>query len=158
MFTEFAVVKVSPYLGEKKADRHGVQNVWLTPLCGKIPNQVMVVAGTVAAQEGNKLESGKNYLISITERDSDPVYGRQFNITVVTEVAGTEVFGYVEELGKAVVVATRVADNGPANILENNTQPAANTGATPAKVDLQSGLEETPVVALTDTTAVVVEP
>ena len=143
MFTEFAVVKVSPYMGEKKADRHGVQNVWLTPLCGKIPNQAMVVAGTVAAQEGNKLESGKNYLISVTERDPDPVYGRQFNITVVTEVAGTEVFGYVKELGKAVVVATKVADNGTANILDNDT-PAANTnkGATPGKVELQSGLEE----------------
>lgn len=142
MFTEFAVVKVSPYLGEKKADRHGVQNVWLTPLCGKIPNQAMVVAGTVAAQEGNKLESGKNYLISVTERDPDPVYGRQFNITVVTEVAGTEVFGYVKELGKAVVVATKAADNGTANILENGAPAATNTGATPAKVELQSTLVE----------------
>ncbi len=134
MLNEFVVVKVSAYKGEKPADRHGVQNVWLTPLAGLLPNQAMVQAGTIASQEDNKLEIGKTFLIQIVERKEDPTYGRQFGFTVITEVQGTEVMGYSKELGKGRVLTTSDVSNAPANnsILNGaGATPSLNTSKVP---------------------------
>lgn len=147
MFNEFVVVKVSAYKGEKESDRHGVQNVWLTPLAGRIPNQAMVVAGTVASQEDNKLEVGKTCLIQVVERDEDPVYGRQFGITVIQEVSGMEAFNLSKELGKGGVVVTKEPANGPNTngILgkQNSATPTLNTSKLPdAKTAEEIAAEE----------------
>lgn len=158
MLNEIVVVVVGKFSKPgSEADKNGMENVYLTPIAGKMPNRAMVVAGTVAERAGLKV--GSTLMVLIGERAADPVYGRQFNHTVLGEVKPQEILDLRKELGNALVIdVTDGATADAGNILEGNTQPAANTGATPAKVDLQSGLEETPVVATADTTAVVVGP
>ena len=161
MLNEIVVVVVGKFSKPgSEADKNGMENVYLTPIAGKMPNRAMVVAGTVAERAGLKI--GSTLMVLIGERAADPVYGRQFNHTVLGEVKPQEILGLRKELGSALVIdVTDGATADAGNILEGNGQPANNAhpaAATPAKVDLQSGLDATPVVANADTTAVVVEP
>lgn len=158
MFNQIGVFVVSPFAkAGSEADKNGIQNVYLKCIAGKVPNKALVVAGTVAQRAG--MAVGQTLLIMVDEREPDAVYGRQFNHTVLGEVKPQEILGLRKDLGEPTIVDVNEGTTaGTGNILEGNTQPAANTGATPAKVDLQSGLDATPVVAPVDTTAVVVGP
>lgn len=158
MLNEIVVAVVGKFSKPgSEADKNGMENVYLTPIAGKMPNRAMVVAGTVAERAGLKI--GSTLMVLIGERAADPVYGRQFNHTVLGEVKPQEILGLRKELGSALVidVTDGAAANGAGNILEgqpaNNAHPAA---ATPSKVDLQSGLEE--AVVVTPAAAEEVEP
>ena len=152
MLNEIVVVVVGKFSKPgSEADKNGVENVYLTPVAGKMPNRAMVVAGTVAERAGLKI--GSTLMVLIGERAADPVYGRQFNHTVLGEVKSPEILGLRKELGEALIIdVTNGAAGGNNNIFndnpkpEDNTKPANNThraAATPEKVKLQSGLEET---------------
>lgn len=150
MFNQIIVAVVGAFTkAGSEADKNGLQNVYLKCIAGKVPNKALVVAGTVAQRAGMAI--GQTLLIMVDERESDPVYGRQFSHTVLGEVKPQEILGLRKDLGEPTIVDVNEGVEA-GNILENGA--VANPGATPAKVNLQSGLEETPA----DTTAVVVGP
>lgn len=128
MFNEIIAVVVSAFQKPgSEADKNGLQNVYLTPIAGKIPNQAMVVSGTVAQKAG--LVVGSTLMVMVTERQSDPVYGRQFSHTVLGEVKPTDILNLRKELGAAVVIDTTTnnansAENAPA-------APSLNTSGLP---------------------------
>ena len=93
------------------ADKNGIENVFLTVVAGKIPNQAIVVSGTVAEKAG--LTIGSTKLVMVNERDEDPVYGRQFSHTVLGDVAPSEILGLRRELGNPVVVDTTGTEGNP---------------------------------------------
>ena len=121
MLNEVVVVVVSAFQGEQKADRNGKVNVWLTPVAGKIPNQALVVAGSVAEKAG--LEIGKTLLVMVNEGVEDPQYGRQFNHTVLGTVAPMEIIGLRRDLGAASIIVTKQPVNGD----QGNTNGTAAT-------------------------------
>ena len=138
MFNEIFVAVISAFQGEKKADKNGVINVWLTPVAGKVPNRAMVVAGTVAAQAG--LEIGKTLMIMVTEtQEPDPQYGRRFNHTVLGEVKPSEILGLRKELGAALVIDVTAGAENTSGIV-NNAGAASNVPV--LKVPNTSGLPE----------------
>ena len=50
---ELVLVKTNLFKKEgMEADKNGMNNVFLEPIAGKMPNQAMVVAGTVAESNG----------------------------------------------------------------------------------------------------------
>lgn len=110
MLNEIVVVVVSAFQGEKKVDANGKTNVWLTPVAGKIPNQALVVAGTVAEKAG--LVEGKTLLVMVNEGAEDPQYGRQFNHTVLGDVKPMDIIGLRRDLGTAAIVVTKEPVNG----------------------------------------------
>jgi len=107
MLNEVALVKVSDFKREgQEADKNGVQNVFLSPVAGKIPNWSQVIAGTVA--QGNGLISGNLQLVMITEGKETEVNGelrRQFNVTVLdADVSGKDVINLRKELSAGYVI------------------------------------------------------
>lgn len=90
-----ALCSVSEYRKDgKEFDRNGNQNVFLSPLSGKIPNKCMVMAGTVAIN--NEIAIGKTYVFKFSEKQpkedgSDASvfeeYGRQFNTQKISEAS-----------------------------------------------------------------------
>jgi hypothetical protein len=98
----------------------------------------LVISGTVAQRAG--LVIGETVQIMVDERDADPVYGRQFNHTRLGVVDMKEILGLRKELGTPVIVSTGIVPEG--NILDNDANLNAAKGATPGKVNLQSGLGE----------------
>lgn len=111
MFNEIVAVVVSAFNKlDSLLDKNGKQNVFLTPVAGKIPNQAMVITGTVAEKAG--IEIGKTLLIMIGEKDPDPKHGRQFNHTVLGEVKPTEILNVRKELGTAQIVHTSPEKEG----------------------------------------------
>ena len=146
MLNEIIVVAVSPFnKAGSEADKNGLMNVYLTPIAGKIPNQAMVVSGTVAQKAG--LVVGTTLMVMISERASDPVYGRQFNHTVLGPVTPGEILGLRKELGAAIVVDTTTEG---ANTVENVPTPSLNTSALPnAGQEEELIAEENPAPAQT---------
>jgi ribosomal protein S28E/S33 len=106
MLNELVVVKTSAFQGEKKADKNGMENIWLTPVAGKIPNQALVISGTVADKAG--LQAGQTLLVMINETASDAVYGRQFSHTVLGPVSVGDILPLRKELGAALVLDTKI--------------------------------------------------
>jgi len=140
MFNQIIVAVVGAFTKVgSEADKNGLQNVYLKCIAGKVPNKALVVAGTVAQRAGMAI--GQTLLIMVDERESDPVYGRQFSHTVLGEVKPQEILGLRKDLGEPTIVDVNEGA-GTGNILENGAPNATNTGATPPKVNLQSGLEE----------------
>ena len=142
MLNEVVVVVVSPFQGEQKADRNGVTNVWLTPVAGKIPNQALVVAGTVAESAG--LVIGKTLLVMVNEGAEDPTYGRQFNHTVLGEVKPMEIIGLRKDLGAASIVVTKQPVNGEDTGAGAAAKPNLNTSGLD---NATAGAGETPTAA-----------
>jgi len=118
---EVVLVKASDFNREgQQADKNGMQNVFLKPIAGKIPNQAQVVAGTVAV--GNGIVSGNLQLVLIDELEPHEEFGRQFSVTVLdADVAGDKVIGYRRDLGAAIVVKTSETD-ADENADENGTE------------------------------------
>ena len=83
-------------------DHNGKQNIFLSPLAGKMPNKALVMSGTIAEQLG--IEVGKNYLLAISEGKPDPKFGRQFSTINMGEISGIDVLTHMDKLGEAVVV------------------------------------------------------
>ncbi len=82
--SNLAIVSVSEFQGkESEPDKNGLNPVYLTPICGVIPNR-NVIAGTVAQNTG--LEIGKSYLVKWSRLEDDEEYGAQFGYTKVSEV------------------------------------------------------------------------
>lgn len=81
-----------------EADKHGVQNIYLTPSAGKFPLNRNVIAGTVATQQG--FEVGKSYLVNITELEKSDEYGRQFSFLVMDTLKGMDLVRTINEIGK----------------------------------------------------------
>jgi hypothetical protein len=119
---ELVLVKVNDFRKEgQEADKNGVQNVFLEPIAGKMPNQSMVIAGTVAEAAG--LISGNLQLVLVNEKAPDATYGRQFSVTVLdADVSGKDVVNYRKELGVALVIDTKT----PAKP-EGSDAPTTNT-------------------------------
>lgn len=79
-----AIVAVSTFQGkEAQADSRGLMPVYLTPVCGNVPNR-NVLTGTVANNSG--LQEGKSYLVKWTRLEDDPTYGPQYSWTKVNEI------------------------------------------------------------------------
>lgn len=144
MLNELVLVKVSDFKKEgAEADRHGVLNVYLQPIAGKIPNQAQVIAGTVA--ESNGLISGNLQLVLVNETAPDEEYGRQFSVTVLDgDIKGTEVLGYRKELGSALVLDTKGTaggeggEGGESGAAEAKAaKPSIKTSATGAKAKVK---------------------
>lgn len=103
---ELVMVAVSAFQKEGSlTDTNGKTNVWLTPVAGKIPNQSMVLAGTVA--EKALLTIGGTFLVNVVEGEEDPEYGRQFNVVNLGAVPFTELISVAKQLGKGTVVITK---------------------------------------------------
>ena len=120
---DFAIVKVDAFQGEKKADRHGMQNVILSPVAGKIPSK-RVLAGTLADRAG--FEIGTVHMVSIQELPSNE-YGRQFQFTSLGVVSpGLELLKACKEVGQPFIVdvngTTPVAEQ---EIVLQNATPVA---------------------------------
>lgn len=120
---ELVVVKTSAYQGEKTHDKHGKANVWLKPIAGKLPNQTMVLAGTVAEKE--EIGIGQTLLVMVTEGTPDPEFGRQFSVTKLDTVAGRDILGYRKELGEAIVIDTKNGTAAPVEDDETDEELAA---------------------------------
>jgi hypothetical protein len=104
MFNELVLVKVSAFRPKngKHADKNGMQNTYLSPIAGKIPNKAMVQAGTVAVDNG--LTIGETALLSVTEGKVSEQYGRQFNVTYLGKPTLMEILTLRRELGNGFVV------------------------------------------------------
>lgn len=119
MLNHLVLIVVSAFAkAGKEADKNGVANVFLTPVAGKIPNQAMVVAGTVAEKAG--LTIGSKLLVQITERKGVALDSanpnsltRQFNHTVIGPVTTGEVITLRKELGEPFVIDTTATVENP---------------------------------------------
>jgi len=83
-------------------DKNGNQNLFISPLAGKMPNRVMVFNGTLAVRAN--VQAGDTCLFSATEGDVDPKYGRQFSLAVVSHMGALEIMDSVAKLGEALIV------------------------------------------------------
>lgn len=126
MLNEIIVVVVGAFAKAGSiADKNGIANVFLTPVCGKIPNKAMVVAGTVAEKAG--LHIGSTLLVMVTEKEPDETYGRQFGHTVLGAVAPTEILGLRKELGAALVLDVTNGSEAGEDAGEEGNTPNLNT-------------------------------
>ncbi len=122
-------------------DKNEKPNVILVPICGKMPNQAQVLAGSVAIGNGilntDGSISSKLQMLHITERPSHETYGRQFSVTKLGEVTPKELVGLQKELGKGFIEQTSVPAVMPNtgdnvnDITANGATPALNTSAAP---------------------------
>ena len=132
MFNSTVVVKVSPFQKEGKlADKNGLPNVYLTAIAGQIPSTAQVVSGTVAERAGLKI--GGTFLVMVSEGKEDAQYGRQFNHTVIGEVAAMEVVTLQKELGRPSVLDTKASVTNPDDdiLVGKGASPALNSSSWP---------------------------
>lgn len=95
---------LNPKAGEvAKVDKNGEQSVILVPIAGVCPDK-RVISGTVALNEG--LAINNTYLISCTEGDVDPEYGRQFNFSIVSNMSVMEIMQSKQHLGEPAIFTT----------------------------------------------------
>jgi len=103
------VAKASPFMKPGKAtDKNGAQNLWLSPIAGKIPNRALVLNGTIAQRE--QVFDGDVCLFQATEGEVDPKHGRQFSVTNLGRVSALEMVKMMGELGDAVIIDTNQAE------------------------------------------------
>ena len=100
MFNSFIVASVAIFK-QGDLDKNGKEPVILVPIAGTCPNR-NVLSGTVAENMG--IETGKTYLFSVREAESDPEYGRRFVFTNVNELSGAETLDVCLKLGPAVML------------------------------------------------------
>ena len=132
-FNEYVMVAVSAFQKEGSlTDTNGKTNVWLTAVAGKIPNQSMVIAGTVA--EKALLTIGGTFLVNVVEGEEDAEYGRQFNVVNLGAVPFTELISVAKQLGKGTVVITKAG--------AEDTDPEDNAGAFQGKLKKADEQEE----------------
>jgi len=108
-------------------DKNGHQNLWLSPLAGKIPNRAMILGGTIAVNQN--VIAGKSYLFSCTEGEVDEEFGRQFNVIKVSDITPLEIMDSVGKLGKAVIVDV----SATAETTEEVSEEAAALTETPTE-------------------------
>lgn len=124
-------------------DTHGKPNIILIPICGKIPNQAMVLAGSVAINGGflntDGTFSNQLMLVNVVEKAADETYGRQFNVILLDpNVSPKDLVGLRRELGEGTVVDTKPAATAPA---EGNT-PALSTATSTVRQPAGGGGKE----------------
>lgn len=104
MNNQLAIVCVGPYTGSTEnpatSDKNGKNPVYLTAVAGKVPNR-NILSGTIAERAGMK--TGNSYLVSITEGEVDPQYGRRFNFTVLASAGIDEILSGVKSLGNGEI-------------------------------------------------------
>jgi len=100
MFNSFIVASVAIFK-QGDLDKNGKEPVILVPIAGTCPNR-NVLSGTVAENMG--IETGKTYLFSVREAESDPEYGRRFVFTKVNELSGAETLDVCLKLGPATML------------------------------------------------------
>ena len=109
-FNGLIIASVNAFNGKTiKADKNGLAPVILNIVAGKCPNRT-VISGTVADSMG--IEVGHTYLLSVTEGNEDPQYGRQFVYNKLKEVSAMEIVQSAKEMDKAEIFqleATTVA-------------------------------------------------
>lgn len=116
-FNGMIVASVNAFSKEgKTTDKNSKQNVILNIVAGKCPNR-NVISGTVAENIG--IEIGKTYLLSITEGQEDPQYGRQFVYNKLKELTAMEIVTAAKEMYKAEIFKLEAA---------SAAQPAASFG------------------------------
>lgn len=75
-----ALVRVQAFAKKgSEADTHGIQNVILVPIAGKLPSK-RVIAGTIALASGLAV-SDRPVVVSFVELPASEEYGRQFSFT-----------------------------------------------------------------------------
>ena len=99
-FNEIALVVATPF-NNGNVDKNGLEPMLLKCIAGKSVNR-SILSGTIAEREG--FESHKSYLVSITEREIDETYGRQFSFTNLGEMKGIDLIKASKELGKALII------------------------------------------------------
>jgi hypothetical protein len=116
MFTGLIIASINTFNSkEAKADKNGLAPVILNIVAGKCPNR-NVISGTIADSMG--IEVGHTYLLSVTEGNEDPQYGRQFVYNKLKEVSAMEIVQAAREMDKAeifqleAVTATTKAEFG----------------------------------------------
>ncbi len=142
MYNEITVVKVDYFKAKGNVqtfDTKGKPNVILVPVCGKIPNQAQVIAGSVAMNAGILLSDGSIssplQMVHITEGKTDPTYGRQFNVSWLSEVSARDLSTHQREMGKGLVETTSVAAvaNDPAQAATAAAALSLITSGTPGE-------------------------
>jgi len=149
MYNEITVVKVDYFKAKGNVqtfDAKGKPNVILVPVCGKIPNQAQVIAGSVAMNAGILLSDGSIssplQMVHITEGKTDPTYGRQFSVSWLSEVSARDLSTHQKEMGKGLVETTSVAAT-----TNNETEQAAAalsliTSETPGEGNNEPGADD----------------
>jgi hypothetical protein len=99
-FNEIALV-VATTFSNGNLDKNGLEPMLLKCIAGKSVNK-SILSGTIAERSG--FEPNKSYLVSIIEKDSDEVYGRQFDFTNLGELNGIELIKAKKELGNALIM------------------------------------------------------
>lgn len=126
MYNQRAIVRVEYFKAKGNVmttDGKGLPNVILIPVCGKMPNQAQVLAGSIAI--GNRILNEDGSISSnlqqvhITEGTPDPTYGRQFNVAWLSNVDPMQLDHYEEKLGKGIVEITKVSTVVTPNAGEN---------------------------------------
>lgn len=99
-FNEIALV-VATTFSNGNLDKNGLEPMLLKCIAGKSVNK-SILSGTIAERSG--FEPNKSYLVSIIEKDSDEVYGRQFDFTNLGELNGIDLIKAKKELGNALIM------------------------------------------------------
>lgn len=73
----------------KARDSKGAQNIVLQGIDGVMPNRPFV-AGTIA--ESLDIKAGKVYAMQYTEVEEHPEYGRQFQLSVISEMSAVDAY------------------------------------------------------------------
>lgn len=137
MWNEIVVCTVDFFKGKGNVqtfDTNQKPNVILVPLAGKIPNQAQVISGSVAMNSGILNTDGtiasKLRMVHVTERKSDPVYGRQFSVADLGAVEARDLGGLLKDYGKGYVEQTSTVVEPVPNA--QGATPTLNTTAAPA--------------------------
>jgi hypothetical protein len=98
-----AIVKVQGFKKKgSEADSNGVENVILVPVAGKLPSR-RIIAGTIALNAGFRI-SDERVLVSFTEGEEDPQYGRRFNFVPVGTLTTMEFLQAQTQLGEPLII------------------------------------------------------
>jgi hypothetical protein len=138
MYNKIVVARVEFFKAKGNVatfDTKGAPNVILIPVCGTMPNQAQVIAGTVALS--NKLITTEGaianplVMVHVTEGKVDDTYGRQFSVGFLGEVKPMELPALLKDLGAGFVEITKAPDteNGTSGIVNNQTN--TNNASTP---------------------------
>ena len=99
------IASAKQYNGSKEnpatADSNGLMPVLLNVISGTCPTK-RILSGTAAKNAG--LTVGQTYIISVSEGDVDPEYGRQFDFNAIKEMSVMDIIEHGTAFGPAKLV------------------------------------------------------
>lgn len=113
--------------GSPNVDSNGMQPVIMTPIYGSVPRNAMVIAGTIAANEG--INPGSTCLVQVRETGVDEEYGMQFRHTFLGNLTPIDLLNPAisTALGQPLVIGQKEEE------VENNAMSGAEV-ADPAEI------------------------